>query len=334
MKLSLRLFIHSIYWSVFLMFTIMSGITPKSGVWPSLDAITPHILVNWIWAAVIFYLFYFYFIRFFEKRLLVRYLIFSVVSSVVITFVFLPVHKYLFQEFQIFNYRMFLPPIFGTFIIGQTGCLVRGFENWFTNVPLKNELENRNLRNELELLKSQVNPHFLFNTLNNIDSLILSSPDKASDSLITLSEMLRYMIYETKTEVVPLENEINYIRSYIKLQNLRYRSSEYVEYHFPEVCEDISIAPLLLIPVIENAYKHSRELNKKPVIFIKLNCLQNKLFFTCENTYNSHSEIQKSGGIGLENFTRRLQLIYPQKHMLNIERENGIFKLELEIVLS
>jgi two-component system LytT family sensor kinase len=139
-----------------------------------------------------------------------------------------------------------IPPVAGTFLIAQSGCLIRGFENWFTNIQLQNELETRNLRNELELLKSQINPHFLFNSLNNIDSLIRSNPDNASNALITLSEMLRYMIYETNSDKVLLNKEIVHIKNYIKLQQLRFREKNYVNIIFPTICDDIRIAPMLL----------------------------------------------------------------------------------------
>jgi two-component system, LytTR family, sensor kinase len=225
-----------------------------------------------------------------------------------------------------------MPPMIGTFIIAQCGCLVKGFENWFANLQIRAELENRNLRNELELLKSQINPHFLFNSLNNIDSLIRTSPEDASGSLITLSEMLRYILYDTNEDKVDLQKEIVYIKNYIKLQQLRFRDKDYVNASFPGNCNNILVAPMLFIPFIENAFKYSINMGALPVIDIYLECTEEKLLFSCKNYYKK--EQFRQGGIGLENTKRRLELLYPGKYDLKISDENPIFKVELSIRLK
>jgi two-component system, LytTR family, sensor kinase len=333
MKLSLKLLIHAIFWLVYLMLAFVISIGPKSGDWPPLSNLAPHFIVNILWAATLFYLFYFYFIRFFEKRQFVRYLLFSIILSVVVTFLFMPIHRIFFNAFAIFDYRIFGPPIAGSFIIAQCGCLVRGFENWFTDIRHKAELENRNLRNELELLKAQVNPHFLFNTLNNIDSLIEKSPKDASKALIALSDILRYMIYDTKTDQVPLSNEVAYIQHYIQLQQMRFRQPEYISFVVNESCT-VRIAPLLLLPFIENAFKYSHYSGLTPVIEIRLTCQNNILQFISRNYFlNEKQTIERSGGVGLENVKRRLALVYPDKHRLKIWQENNIFNVDLTIEL-
>jgi sensor histidine kinase YesM len=309
--------------------------TEKIGVWPSISDISPFLILDFIWAAAIFYLFYFYFIRYFEQRKFVWYLVYSIGSSIIVAFLFLFILTLFYKQLEIFNNRYLLPQIAGTFIIAQCGCLIRGFENWFTDITFKKELENQNLRNELEILKSQVNPHFLFNTLNNIDSLIHTSAKHASDALVTLSDILRYMIYETSVDKVPLDKEINYIQNYIKLQSLRFRNHDYVKISLPEMCQGSSIAPVLLIPLIENAFKHSKDIGKYPVIDLLLTCKNNSLLFTCANTIkNTHSEGNPNKGIGLENTRRRLELLYPGKHQLSISKEDNMYKVELQIDLQ
>jgi LytS/YehU family sensor histidine kinase len=201
-------------------------------------------------------------------------------------------------------------------------------------VQLKVELETRNLKNELELLKSQINPHFLFNSLNNIDSLIRTLPENASNALITLSDMLRYMIYETLSDHVLLNKEIVYINNYIKLQQLRFRNPDYIKAAFPDNCNDIHIAPMLLIPFIENAFKYAFNKGKLPVIEISLQCSNEVLLFRCQNYYKSEkTQNERTGGVGLQNVKRRLELLYPSKHNLTITNENYIFKVELNIQL-
>jgi two-component system, LytTR family, sensor kinase len=335
MKLSLKILIHGIYWLVFSQFSIMVSMGRSLGEWPHLNNLTPHFIINFFWAATIFYLFYFYFIRFFERRQFTKYLLFSALSSIAITIMLMPLHKFFNPRFEFYNLRFMIPPIVGTFLIAQSGCLIRGFENWFTNIQLKTELETRNLKNELNLLKSQINPHFLFNSLNNIDSLIRTYPDNASTALIRLSEMLRYMIYETQSDKVLLNKEIVYIKNYILLQQLRYREKDYVKITFPIICEGIQIAPMILIPFIENAFKYAFNVGILPVIEINMICQSNSLFFSCRNYYKKGKPQYKSPhGIGLENVKRRLALLYPEKFHLAIFDKDQVFKIELSIQLG
>lgn len=335
MKLPLKILIHAIYWIVFSMFSMVISLGEASGDWKNIKNLTPHFLINLFWAAIIFYLFYFYFIRFFEKKQFAKYLVFSILSSISLTLMLMPLHTFFYPQFEVFNYKYIVPPMAGTFIIAQCGSLVKGFENWFTDIQLKNELDAKNLRNELELLKSQINPHFLFNSLNNIDSLIRTSPENASTSLITLSEMLRYMIYETRTDNVPLNKEIVYIKNYIQLQQLRFRDKEYIRVTYPEICEGIQIAPMILIPFIENAFKYAYNQGKLPVIEIAMQCKDGTLHFSCSNYCKQEkSDDENTSGVGLENVKRRLELLYPSNYQLAIFDENYVFKVELTIQLT
>ena len=334
MRNLLKIFIHFLFWIVFVLFNLVFSIAPKPGNWPSVQDLPPHFFINLVWAATVFYLFYFFVIKLFEKRQMVAYLIISVAAGIASTIVFLTIHKLVNQRFDVLDYRIFMPPIAGSFIIAQCGSLVRGFENWFATIKYKAEIENKNLRNELELLKAQINPHFLFNTLNNIDSLIRKSPDDASQTLIKLSGMLRYMIYETRSELVPFDNEVNYINNYIQLQQLRFRNPHYIKYSVTNACGSVQIAPLLFIPFIENAFKHSSDTGNNPVIDIKLECSESAISFRCSNYYSlENTTIERTGGVGLENVTRRLELLYKGKHKLNISKEDRIFKVELRIEL-
>ncbi len=334
MKLPLKVLIHSIFWLVFLSVTISYSYISEAKPFTASN-LMPHIVINTIWGITIFYVFYFYFIIYFEKREFIKYLLYSIILSIAITFLFLPFHKVFLPEFNVFRYKNFGPPIVGSFVIAQCGCLIKGFENWFKNIRIKAELENRNLKNELELLKSQINPHFLFNTLNNIDTLIHKAPDDASRTLISLSDMMRYMIYETNTDYVPLEKELEYIRHYINLQKLRFKEPQFIKHSLPNNCQNIKIAPLLLLPFIENAFKHASSQGKLPGIEININCYNHLLAFQCKNQFNEDSQSSShSGGVGLENVKRRLELIYSDRYELHISKNNGIFTIELKLELS
>ncbi len=318
------------------MFYLVLYVVPKGDLSVALHELTIQFYINFVWAAVIFYLSYYWLIRYFEKSQLVIYLILSVFISVFVSAVFLTISKLITPGINLQNYVLLLPSMVGSFIIVQCGCLVRGFENWFASIQLKSEIENKNLKNELKLLRLQVNPHFLFNTLNNIDSLISKSPKTASKMLITLSEMLRYMVYETKTDTVPLQKEIDYLTSYIQLQQLRFKNVDYIRYSFPEpeACK-AQVAPMLFITFVENAFKHSCYAEPMPVVDIKIDLNDNILSFTCINYFDTEdvSKETNQSGIGLENVKRRLALLYPKNHELQIIKELNIFRVELKIKL-
>lgn len=333
MKLLIKIVIHGIFWVVFEAFSVLMSLAGKTQEgFPANYDMTPHFIVNTLWAIFAFYISYMYLMQYFERRQFVRYLLYSIIVCIALTLCMMPLHKVILRSFEVLSPNALLPPVLGTFIIAQCGSLVRGFENWFASMKLKAELENRNLRNELELLKSQVNPHFLFNTLNNIDSLIYTSPDAASKSLITLSELLRYMIYETNADTVPLEKEINYIRKYVELQRLRFKSPETVSLRIEAGGGSTHIAPLLFIPFVENAFKYAESKGKMPVVDISLKDTAGSLTFRCVNYFNpSKISSRKTGGVGLENVKRRLELLYKGKSELTIEKINDTFTVELKL---
>jgi len=330
----LKIVIHGIYWIVYLLFSTLMSMASQPGKWPEVGTLLPHYIINLVWAVTIFYISYFYLIRYFEKSQLFKYLLLSAGLSILVSALFFPIHKIFFRSFDLLDFRVTLPPIVGTFIIAQCGCLVRGFENWFANIRLKPEIENRNLRNELELLKSQINPHFLFNTLNNIDTLIGKSPADASASLIALSDMLRYMIYETKNDFVPLEKEIEYLRRYVSLQQLRYKKDNYIRTIFFTASNETKVAPLLFLPFVENAFKYSCDSELMPVIDIRMELENGTLTFLCENHFDQDRVTTPglNGGVGLENVKRRLALLYPQKHILQITKNQDTFRVHLTLL--
>ncbi len=333
MKNSLKILIHSIFWIVFVSYNI--SFTYSERAYPLANYRLIHLIINTIWAITIFYFFYFHSIKYFEKGKLTKYLLFSIISSIIITFLFFPIHKLINPSFDFYNLRYLIPPMVGSFIIAQCGSLVKGFENWVNDIKHKAELENQNLKNELDLLKSQINPHFLFNTINNIDTLIRKAPDEASNSLIALSDMLRYMIYETNNQVVPLDKELEYIQNFIRLQKHRYSKPDFLKIDLPGDCQGLQIAPLLLLPFIENAFKFVATDVQYPAIELTISCNENLLMFSCKNYFNSFTtSTTHTGGVGLENVKRRLELIYKDRYTLNISKNNGIFHVELNLELA
>jgi len=207
---------------------------------------------------------------------------------------------------------------------------------WLQSQQDKANLEIQNRKSELALLRSQVNPHFLFNTLNNIDSLIRKDQDKASDTIVKLSEIMRYFIYETDSDKVPLEKEIDYLHSFIELQRIRHKDPGFIRFQVSGSPTGKLIAPMLFIPFVENAFKHGVKGKKTPAITVDLLIQPTMMRFEVINFIDSRSDQVKDAGkgIGLANVKRRLDLIYPQKYSLSIEQTGEQYNVLLEINLS
>ena len=194
------------------------------------------------------------------------------------------------------------------------------------------ELEQQNTQTELALLRSQVNPHFLFNVLNNIHSYVYEDPDKTSFSLIKLSEIMRYMLYETNASKVLLDQEIEYIQNYLALQRLRLQKGKNIRFNVSGNTAGIRIAPMLFIPFIENTFKHGRK-NHEKGIEINLDVNEGYLEFSCHNYKRQWEEKEDTftESFGLKNIRRRLELLYPQKHELKILNDDEKFQINLSI---
>ncbi len=215
------------------------------------------------------------------------------------------------------------------------GVNFRSVFGWIEQKKLHGQLEKQNLESELNLLKAQLNPHFLFNTLHNIDSLIYENQDKASQSLVKLSDMMRYMLTDAKSDFVDIEKEINYVENYLSLEKLRLKNEAFLNYVITGNRPNTKIAPMTMIPFIENAFKHSVDSNVDNGIKISIAINKNKLNFICENLFdNNDTEKDKGHGIGLETVKKRLELIYGNKHNLSVCPENPVFKVMLEIQLN
>jgi two-component system LytT family sensor kinase len=198
------------------------------------------------------------------------------------------------------------------------------------------ELRSENLNSELKFLKSQINPHFLFNALNNIYSLSVIGSQKTPDNILKLSDMLRYIIYDCNADRVPLEKELNYIMNYIDLQKLKDDQLGSIETDFTNADDPCMIAPMIFIPFIGNAFKHSKvEDPSVGWIRMKIENIADSLFFEVVNSLPKKSMTKdKVGGVGLENVKRRLQLIYAGKHSLIIESGGDAFRVQLSVSLD
>lgn len=192
------------------------------------------------------------------------------------------------------------------------------------------EIENERLRTELSMLLAQINPHFLFNSLNTVYSLTIKKSDAAPEAVLKLSHLFRYVIEDGSNETVNLEQEINYLNNYIDMQKLRVTPNTPITFDITGNPGGVNIAPLLYLPLVENAFKYGISNSEPSGIDIKLNCLPGKVVFNVTNRkFEVHGK--RSTGIGLNNVRRRLELLYPDNHSLEINETIEVYSVTLTI---
>ena len=236
-------------------------------------------------------------------------------------------------HFRIWSYVLLELPTFIFIVMSSTAFRV--IADKIREQQQAKEKETENLKTELSFLRSQVSPHFMFNVLNNMVALARKKSDLLEPSLIKLSSLLRYMLYETDEDKVLLEKEIEYLKSYVELQSQRFGKNVDIQSDFEPVVDGFIIEPMLLIPFVENAFKHGTGLVANARISIHLKLDNDKLEFQVRNRYNETEdwEKDKTSGIGLTNVKRRLNLLYPNSHSLTIIREDGWFSVLLMLNL-
>ena len=212
-----------------------------------------------------------------------------------------------------------------------------GIRHFIRIRQIRQQLQDEKAKNteaELAWLKSQINPHFLFNTLNNISSLTQIDPDAAQDAIAQLSDLLRYAMYETNKKTVPIQGEVEFMRNYISLMKLRCSDKTEVNAHFTMHNSQLEVAPLLFISLIENAFKHGVSSSRPSKIDISLEDTDGQLVFTCDNTNYPKDDGDRSGsGIGLENTRRRLELMYDGRYSWEQSLQDNMYHVRITLQL-
>ena len=209
--------------------------------------------------------------------------------------------------------------------------LIKLMRNSYNSEKRMREIEKEKFSAELGLLKAQINPHFFFNTLNSLYALNLKGSEQSSKMVLGLSDLMHYMLYEANENTVSLKKEIKYLENYIAIEQMRFADRLELTFQYSGDIEGKEIAPLILLPFIENAFKHGIEDNSG-WITINLKVTGNKLFLKVENSYLK-TEKQKGKGLGLKNVKRRLELTYPGKHELRIDEDKETFEIDLKLDL-
>ncbi|WP_459209433.1 sensor histidine kinase [Aquimarina rhabdastrellae] len=234
--------------------------------------------------------------------------------------------------FNRFSGKRFSVLFYTTFLI--LSLAIRLYEEWKRNENNRRVIQADKTATELQFLKNQLNPHFLFNSLNSIYSLTTKKSNDAPEAVITLSEMMRYMLYQTNNKFVLLQNELNYIQNYLKLQRLRIANNEKVTINIHGTVSNQKIKPLLLISFIENAFKYGTDFKGNTEVRISIDVEETKLYFKCINLIGVRKHINNDFGIGLQNTRERLELLYPEKHELSVEEKENKYIVDLVLNLK
>ena len=231
------------------------------------------------------------------------------------------------RQFRLFNY------FYTSFLITGFSLGLGVLQRLTQNEKKRKELEKEKLNSELAFLKNQVSPHFFFNTLNNIYSLIEIDKTEAQASVHKLSKLMRYLLYESESGFTSLGAEIDFLRNYIDLMKLRLSTKVKLTVALPDHDLDLSIPPLLFIPFVENAFKHGVSYREKSFIDIQINVINQKITMVVRNSIgkSSHEEDEYHSGIGLENVKKRLNLLYPDNYDLNINEDSSVYEVSLKL---
>ena len=338
MKKSTEIFIHILFWLLYIANTIFnydSYYLADNGMMNILLKQASFFVV----VIIIFYINYLLLIpNYLSKRKYWSYLT-GVLSLMIISFLFYIIQArfldWYFKSGDFFlNDRLISLPylVFQTifYLLISTGS--KFTLDWFNNLRLIDELEREKNLSEIKLLKSQISPHFLFNTLNNLYSLVKRKSDAAPDAVLMLSDLMRYMLKENSMEKIELVKEISYVKSYIELQRLRLSNPNIVQSDILIDNATIQISPMLLIPFVENTFKHADITSDDALIYFKLELKNEKLFFIVDNMIKDRNK-DETTGVGLKNVRRRLELLYPGNHKLDIQNFENKFHVELELNL-
>ena len=342
MKKSIIIGLHVGFWLCYLVITIVLLVLSLQGEENAVvDEATERVIYFAIIPSVIAYYGFYYFVfpKLKEKKVLLSIIYATAISVGAALFGNLLI--YVFQGIESLTGAqesmgvgiMFIS--FVSLVTGIAALVTHGFISWYEELELKEELKQRNHEMEMALVKSQLDPHFLFNTLNNIDILILKNATEASNYLNKLSDIMRFMLFETKTNEIALSKEIEYIEKYIALQEIRTANPNYINLKITGSSEGKTIAPMVFLPFIENAFKHTTNKKLNNAIAIEISIENEKIQFECKNKFNPNRRLKKqSNGLGNKLIEKRLNLLYPDKHSLEITKDREQYSIGLQILNS
>ena len=293
---------------------------------------------------IVFYVNYFFLIdKYFFHKKNVLFILLNVLMFITIIVLMHLVHELVWDSVKQnvdnlrprpSNFYIFYSQFFSLIVSTLVSIAIKSVQNNNRMEKEKKEIERIHLTTELNQLKQQINPHFLFNTLNNIYSLIAKDQTKAQEAVHRLSHMMRYVLYESQSDFLPISSELSFIKNYINLMKLRLSGTTKLNVEIADCSEEYFIAPLVLIAFVENAFKHSSGAANNSFINIKIDFIDNMLNYTTENSIGSEQKLEgNNSGFGLLNLSKRLTLLYGNDFALSNNREGNTFYSKLELKL-
>jgi len=337
MKRRWQIFWHAFFWVFIISFCL--AIT-RNNTKLTINDLLIIIVLYGVINISLFYLNYLVFIpRLLDKK---RYGLFAL--AIIIALIVYGLGKYgvaiFFRQYMIIHVKAkavsfvsyFLSTVFTSLSFLFFSTILKFSVDWFLNERIRRDLENQRLSAELAFLKSQINPHFLFNSLNSIYSLAYQRSETTPEAILKLSEIMRYMLYECNDNRVELSKELQYVQNYIDLQKIRFGKKAFIDYKIEGKVASQQIVPLILIAFVENAFKHGVASTQQTPICILIEVDEEHLRFFIQNKKNTNNR-DEAGGIGLNNVKRRLDLLYPGKYNLEISDETDTYTVELSLIL-
>jgi two-component system LytT family sensor kinase len=299
-------------------------------------------LINLLFYMIIVYFNLYYLVpNYLNRKKFLTYIGLLMLATIIITPIKVIIFYFKFSAIPSSQYHLIMNQhwyFLLTFFIAGSSTIFKIITDWARQLSEKQDLENQTMQSELRFLKSQINPHFLFNTLNNLYALTLKKSDAAPDIVIKLSDIMRYMLYECNEKQVPLIKEVNYIQNYLDLERLRQGKNVEIKFEHRGHVSTQKIAPLMFIPFLENSFKHGLNNNiTKGFVNIELSSQPDEVVFFIENSKPDTPpppDHRRSGGIGLVNVKRRLDLLYPDKYELIIDDNPRTYAVTLKLKLD
>lgn len=333
--------LHASFWAVYITFFVYvrSSFQQAPDInWPRIFTIAAiHIFP----AMILSYVTYFYLLPelLFKKKIFLFIVIF-VVALVVMVYSRIQLERYVVDGFTnkeayLYRPRFTVQSYFSYLSIVFFVSLLRFAIDWLDLQATRKEMEKEKLTAELNFLRAQVNPHFLFNTLNNLYYLAYSKSENTTEVIERLSQMMRYMIYDSNYPKVPLNKEIDYMRNYISLEKMRLSEKVNIQFSLEGEVDSIMITPLILITFLENAFKHGvTSTSKESFIKVCLKCSNHQLHFKVVNSKPPVSKVEEKSGIGLQNVKRRLELSYPGAYHLEMSDAPNEYSVKLDLTVT
>lgn len=331
---------HYIFWIVYFLFNVIRFGSLNNDYWYSLKSNLVFFPLNII---ITYFTLYFLIPKFILKKKYIHFFLFFTISLILFYFVstglvYILVTKNIWPENtgleKAFTFDHIVEVTIGVLYVIAFVSTIKLTYEWISEKRKNEELQKIQLKTELDFLKTQIQPHFFFNTLNNLYALTISKSPNAPDVVLKLSEIMQYVLYEVQETKVSLTKAINYIYSYLELEKLRYGDKIKSNIKIVGDIDDIEIPPLIFLPFIENCFKHGTKNNDRIKVNISFEVSNNFLFFTVENNFINNNENTLIHGIGIDNVKRRLQLLYNDNYILETKIIKDKYKVLIKLPLE